>query len=112
MNVIHGGLEESSFKTRGATVEVPVSGRIAAAILGVRPEDCSVVPASNGSLLAEIYAVELIGDHTLVTVKTGADMLTVKAPKDFTGSIGENVGVSFSKDRLFVFDAASGARIR
>ena len=112
MNVIHGGLEGSSFKTRGATVEVPVSGRIAAAILGVRPEDCSVVPASNGSLLAEIYAVELIGDHTLVTVKTGADMLTVKAPKDFTGSIGENVGVSFSKDRLFVFDAASGARIR
>ena len=56
--------------------------------------------------------MELIGDHTLVTVKTGQDMLTVKAPKDFTGNIGENVGISLSKDRLFVFDAATGTRTR
>jgi multiple sugar transport system ATP-binding protein len=66
----------------------------------------------QGHIKAEIYAVELIGDHTLVTVKTGSDMLTVKAPKDFNGSIGENIGVSFVKDRLFVFDASNGVRIR
>jgi multiple sugar transport system ATP-binding protein len=56
--------------------------------------------------------VELIGDHTLVTVKAGQDMLTVKASKDFAGSIGEKVGISLSKDSLFVFDAATGARVR
>ncbi len=39
-------------------------------------------------------------------------MLTVKAPKDFTGSIGENIGVTFVRDRLFVFDAGTGARVR
>jgi multiple sugar transport system ATP-binding protein len=112
MNVVHGALDGTAFQTRGDRVDVAVAGRIEKAILGVRPEDCGVVPAGQGSLGAEIYAVELIGDHTLVTVKAGQDMLTVKAPKDFAGSIGEKVGISLSKDRLFVFDAASGARVR
>ena len=112
MNVVHGTLDGAAFQTRGDRVDVAVSGRIDKAILGVRPEACGVVPAGQGHIGAEIYAVELIGDHTLVTVKAGQDMLTVKAPNDFTGNIGERVGISLSKDRLFVFDAATGARIR
>ena len=112
MNVVHGSLEGSTFKTAGASIDVAVSGRITKAILGVRPEDCSVVALAKGSLKAEIYTVELIGDHTLVTVKAGSDLLTVKAPKDFTGSTGEKIGVTLAKERLFVFDAATGERVR
>ncbi len=112
MNVVHGSLEGSTFKTTGAAISVPVSGSVPKAILGARPEDCTVVAPGTGHLDAEIYAVELIGDHTLVTVKTGQDMLTVKASKDFTGNIGSNIGITAAKDRLFVFDAATGARQR
>jgi multiple sugar transport system ATP-binding protein len=112
MNVVHGALDGSRFQTGGGGVDVPVAGRIAKAILGARPEDCAVTATGQGHLSAEIYAVELIGDHTLVTVKAGQDMLTVKASKDFAGATGEAVGVSFTRDRLFVFDAESGARIR
>jgi len=112
MNVVHGSLEGSTFQTRGGKVEVPVSGRLDKAILGARPEDCAVTAPGQGNLAAEIYTVELIGDHTLVTVKAGEDMLTVKAHKDFAGATGENIGISFSKDRLFVFDAATGTRVR
>ena len=112
MNVVHGSLEGSTFQTRGGKVEVPVAGKLDKAILGARPEDCSVTAPGQGNLAAEIYTVELIGDHTLVTVKAGEDMLTVKAHKDFAGATGENIGISFSKDRLFVFDAATGTRVR
>jgi len=112
MNVVHGALEGSEFQTRGGKVSVPVSGRIHKAILGARPEDCAVVPPGQGHLAAEIYTVELIGDHTLVTAKAGQDFITVKAPKDFAGNTGESVGITLSKDRLFVFDAATGARVR
>ncbi len=112
MNVVHGALDGSVFQTRGGRVDVSVAGRVDKAILGARPEDCSVTPPGQGHLGAEIYTVELIGDHTLVTVKAGQDMLTVKAPKDFAGNTGEMVGISLSKDRLFVFDAATGARVR
>ena len=112
MNVVQGGLEGSSFLTQGSKITVPVKGKVAKAVLGVRPEDCSVVAAGKGDIKGEIYATELIGDHTLVTVKTGQDMLTIKAAKDFSAKLGEKAGVALARDRLFVFDAASGARVR
>ena len=112
MNVVQGALEGSSFLTSGAKVSVPVNGQVGNAVLGVRPEDCSVVAAEKADIKGEIYATELIGDHTLVTVKTDRDMLTIKAPKDFTATLGDKAGVALTRDRLFVFDAASGARVR
>ena len=112
MNIVHGELEGSVFQATGAKVNVPVSGKVAKAILGVRPEDCAVVAPGKGDVGAEIYTVELIGDHTLVTVKTGTDMVTVKAPKDFNGKTGEKIGVSLTKERLFVFDVMTGERVR
>lgn len=113
MNVLKGTLEGSSFLTDGARIPVPVSGQSAAAVLGVRPEDCSVVSPANADIKGEVYATELIGDHTLITVKaSGEDMLTVKASKDFTARLGDNVGIAVAKDRLFVFAAADGTRLR
>ena len=54
----------------------------------------------------------MIGDHTLVTIKAGNDMLTVKAAKDFTAKLGDKIGVAFSTSRIFVFDASNGMRVR
>ena len=59
-----------------------------------------VVAPAKGGIKGEIYATELIGDHTLVTLKAGSDLLTVKAAKDFTARLGEKAGVAFSSDRL------------
>jgi multiple sugar transport system ATP-binding protein len=112
MNVVQGTLEGKNFLTNGAKIATPVGGRIAKAVLGVRPEDCSVVAPAKGAIKGEIYATELIGDHTLVTLKAGSDLLTIKAPKDFTARLGEKAGVAFSADRLFVFDESTGLRVR
>jgi multiple sugar transport system ATP-binding protein len=112
MNVVHGSLEGSDFKTGESTVKVGVAGRVAKGILGVRPEDCSVVAPSKGNIKGTIYTTELIGDHTLVTVETERDKLTVKASKDFNGKQGDAIGVLMPKDHLFVFDAETGQRIR
>ena len=59
-----------------------------------------------------IYTNELIGDHALVTVDWAGDQIAVKAPKDFTGDQGDDVGVVISRDHLFVFDESNGQRIR
>jgi multiple sugar transport system ATP-binding protein len=112
MNVVQGSLHGSTFRTGGSAIEVPVTGRVEKAILGVRPEDCTVVAPAKGGIKGSIYTTELIGDHTLVTVETDQDKLTVKAPKDFTGKQGEAIGIGFSKEHVFVFDAASGHRVR
>jgi multiple sugar transport system ATP-binding protein len=112
MNVIHGSLEGAHFLTNDVKVETAVSGRVENGILGVRPEDCEIAPASEGTLNGKIYTTELIGDHTLVTVDWGRDQIAVKASKDFTGRQGDNIGVVLQRDRLFVFDEHTGYRIR
>jgi len=112
MNVVHGSLAGTRFLTSGTSVETRCSAQVDKAILGFRPEDCSVVAPARGALKGKIYTTELIGDHTLVTVEAGQDKLTVKAPKDFNGKQGDAIGVALSKDHLFIFDALSGQRVR
>ncbi|MEM9676872.1 MAG: ABC transporter ATP-binding protein [Pseudomonadota bacterium] len=112
MNIIHGSLEDDRFLTQGTKVKTIVRGQIPKAILGVRPEDCSVTPPTDGTLVGKIYTTELIGDHTLVTVDWGSDQIAVKAHKDFDGRQGDPVGVLLPPDRLFVFDETNGQRIR
>ena len=112
MNIVQGSLQGDIFLASGAKVKTPVKGRIKSAILGVRPEDCSVTTIAKGDIAGEIFANELIGDHTLVTVKTNTDTIAVKAAKDYRGKSGDKIGVSFAKGGLYVFDAEGGARIR
>lgn len=112
MNVIHGSLENDQFLTHGVKVKTKVNGQVTNAIAGVRPEDCSVTPASEGTLTGKIYTTELIGDHTLVTVDWGSDQIVVKAHKDFRGKQGESVGVILPPENLFVFDKDTGNRVR
>jgi multiple sugar transport system ATP-binding protein len=112
MNIVRGALEGASFMAHGEKVATPVKGKIASAVLGFRPEDCAITAPAKGQLRAEVYTTELIGDHTLVTAKIGADMLTVKASKEYSAKSGEQIGISFDKSHLYVFDAADGSRVR
>jgi multiple sugar transport system ATP-binding protein len=112
MNIVKGALEGGAFMAHGEKIAAPAKGKVADAVLGVRPEDCAVTAPAKGNLRAEVYTTELIGDHTLVTVKAGSDMLTVKAAKDFTAKSGERIGISLPKDKLYVFDSADGARVK
>ncbi len=112
MNIINGELAGSSFLARGAKIPSPVKGKVGKATLGVRPEDCAIVAASKGHISGEIYTNELIGDHTLVTVKSDVDLLAVKAPKDYAGKTGDRVGIGFEASHIYIFDSSNGARVR
>ena len=54
----------------------------------------------------------MIGDHTLVTVKSEGDLLAVKAAKDYAGKTGERVGINFEASHIYIFDSADGSRVR
>jgi multiple sugar transport system ATP-binding protein len=112
MNIINGELAGSSFLARGAKIPSPVKGKVEKATLGVRPEDCAIVAPSKGHISGEIYTNELIGDHTLVTVRSDVDLLAVKASKDYAGKTGDRVGISFEASHTYVFDSSNGARLR
>jgi multiple sugar transport system ATP-binding protein len=112
MNVVSGSLDGKTFHTGGFKIAVKMAGKVGNAVLGVRPEDCEVVAPSKGDIKADVYTTELIGDHTLVTLKSGGDFLSVKAGKDYVAKPGETVGIAMAKDRTYVFDKGTGVRIR
>jgi multiple sugar transport system ATP-binding protein len=112
MNIIRGTLEGNVFIGHGSRLNAPVSGKVAEAMLGVRPEDCAIVEPDKGDLQGAIYTNELIGDHTLVTVKEENEYIAVKAPKQFAGKPGDRIGVALAPSRTYVFDGQSGARVR
>ena len=110
MNFIHGALIMDGFQATDLRVGVTVH-RGGEAILGVRPEDCSLTEVGSGDGQGRIYSVELIGDHTLVTLKVGEQSVVVKAVNTYAAEIGTPVGVHLNRQRIHFFDSDSGLRL-
>ncbi|HEY3597968.1 MAG TPA: TOBE domain-containing protein, partial [Paraburkholderia sp.] len=111
MNFLRGALANQRFETEGLALPADVNDDVAAT-LGVRPEECSLVAAGEGTGRGRIYSVELIGDHSLVTLNVGKQQVVVKVSNMFAGEIGAEVGLRLNPERVYFFDRESGARIR
>ena len=96
----------------GVDVATAVTGDLPQAVLGVRPEDCRIAVDGAGTLDGRIYTVELIGDHTLITLDLGGQMLTIRGPKEFERADGARLAVAFTPSAAYVFEAQSGRRVR
>ena len=121
MNFIRGTIENGRFESGGG-VSVPVTGAGdagatglhdgAATVMGFRPEDAEVSEPGTGLFDATVYAAELTGDVTLVTVALGDDAsIAIKMPKEYDVDFDRKVAVGFPLERGFLFDAASGDRL-
>jgi multiple sugar transport system ATP-binding protein len=111
MNFLRGTLANHRFEAPGLALGANITQQ-GEATLGVRPEECTLVAASDGELKGRIYSVELIGDHSLVTMNVGAQQVVVKVSNMFAGEIGSEAGVRVNRERVYFFDQASGERIR
>ncbi|RED13144.1 ABC transporter ATP-binding protein [Pontivivens insulae] len=79
--------------------------------LGYRAEDATVAEAGQGQITAPIYTLELLGDATMIAVKAGGALVSVKAHKEFRAEIGDMVSINIPSSICHLFDAESGARI-
>ena len=70
-----------------------------------------MVPVGAGLFDGRVYAAEMTGEQTLVTIEKGGATLVIKMPKDCDVAYGSPVGVRFPPGRGFVFDASSGQRL-
>ena len=82
-------------------------------VLGVRPEDLRVMPAdSPGALISgEVFTVELTGDSTYVTLKSGDQLVTAKEGKRFSAEIGQRLAFAAEASRCHRFDAKTELRL-
>ena len=111
MNLLNGEIEDGVF--RGANVAIaglPKDAR-GPVTLGFRAEDASVGPPDAGQIAAPVYAFELLGDATMVTVAAGGTLAAVKADKSFRVAIGTPVGIAIDAGRCHLFARDGGRRI-
>jgi ABC-type sugar transport system ATPase subunit len=98
--------------TRGlGALDVP-HGRV----LGIRPHDIKLVDAEgrDADAMVTVDLVEPIGSEQHVHVthdEPGGQKLIVVSPPDRLLRVGGHIGVNFRRDRLHMFDAASGRRL-
>jgi len=108
MNVLQGELTDGRFYRAEGDVRVraPATGAVK---LGFRPEHATIVDASTPETLgAEVYAVEPLGNETLVALRVGDDVVTIRAPATTAAAVGDRCGIELDHDHLHFFDPASG----
>ncbi|MEO1155340.1 MAG: ABC transporter ATP-binding protein, partial [Pseudomonadota bacterium] len=110
MNLIEGEMKGGTFTAPHTTVSglTAPDGPIT---LGYRAEDASVAAPGEGQINAPIYTLELLGDATMVTVRVGAALVSVKADKTFRAEIEDMVSIRIPNEICHLFDGKTGARI-
>ncbi len=108
MNLMQGDLKGGTFT--GQNVSIPgLKGPDGPVTLGFRAEDASL--SAKGEIAAPIYSLELLGDATMITVKAGGALVSIKAPKDYRAEIDTPVSASIPASICHLFDARSGERL-
>ena len=82
-------------------------------VLGVRPEDLRVMPADTPGALfcGEVFTVELTGDSTYLTLKSGDQLVSAKQGKQFRADVGQRLAFATEPARCHRFDAKTGLRL-
>ncbi|PWQ93346.1 ABC transporter ATP-binding protein [Leucothrix pacifica] len=109
--VTHDQIEAMTLADRVVVME---SGEIQQVTLGFRAEDAQVsgtLNQSNAEILAPVYSMELLGDATMVSVRVGEAMVSVKADKDYRIGIGEPIGLEVAAAICHLFDKNTGERL-
>jgi len=114
MNLVAGDLDNGVFTAPGVRLGGFAGLTQRGVVLGARAEDLSVVNAEQGHIQGEVFAFELTGDATLLTLQMGstAARVTAKAGKDYRATTGQKLGLQADATRCFLFDATTQARIR
>jgi multiple sugar transport system ATP-binding protein len=111
MNLIEGQIKEGCFRAEN----IKIGGlklRDGTATLGFRAEDAAIVSgADKAQINAPTYAMELLGDATMVTVTAGNALVAVKAHKEFRTEIGSEVAISVPEASCHLFDSQTGERL-
>jgi len=110
MNLMHGSISNGSFigenvKINGLNKEH--SGEIN---LGFRAEDASIVE-SGGEIIGATFSLELLGDATMVTIKAGGEVVSVKSEKNYHTEIGSKVRAHIPENLCLLFNKETGEMI-
>jgi multiple sugar transport system ATP-binding protein len=112
MNTLDGAIADGAFVTAEGKVPVGPFAPRPAVVFGFRPEDARIVDPAGADFRGAVYACELTGNETIVTLQMGKAQTVVKMDKNYDVPADTVVGVTVDRAKLCLFDPASGERIR
>lgn len=109
MNLMEGAISGGTFRAQNVEI-AGLSATYGEVTLGFRAEDAEVVE-SGGQINSPIYTMELLGDATMVSVRIGGALVSVKADKNYRAEIGDMVSIKILQEHCHLFNSATGTRI-
>ena len=111
MNLVDGILSKGTFTADAITVK-GLEAADGPVTLGFRAEDAAIVDeTADHQIRASVYTMELLGDATMITLKVGSSMVSVKAHKDYRCKIGDEVCISVPISICHLFSQETGDRL-
>jgi len=111
MNLVDGRVEGGVFKAQHMEV-ADIDAKDGPLTLGFRAEDVSLsAPGELGQINAPVYAMELLGDATMISMRIDGVLVSVKADKNFRAAIGDPVSVTINTQFCHYFDSETGTRL-
>ena len=111
MNLVEGVVENGVFAAPGVKIPVLIGDR-KDVVLGIRPEDVELTQASDAAIEGPLYALELTGEATLVTLRNGTSSICARGPADYEEAINATCRLAPRPGaRVHLFDKNSGERI-
>ena len=110
MNLIDGEIANGTFTAKDMRIAGLPTQHNGPVTLGFRAEDASVA-ASDAEVNSVVYSLELLGEATMVTMRAGGTIVSVKSSKEYRAKIGDAVHALVPPEICHLFDATTGERI-
>ena len=107
MNLLKGSISDGVFTCDGVKIKGLSKKHQGNITLGFRAED-AVIVKSKSDISAPAFSMELLGDMTMVSMKVGSDLISIKSDKSYHTEIGSVVSANISANLCLLFDSKSG----
>ena len=111
MNLMKGTITDGVFSCDNVKIEGLNKKHSGDITLGFRAEDASIVK-SKGAIKAAAFSMELLGDMTMVSVKAGGDLISIKSDKNYYAKIGSTVMASVPANLCLLFSSKTGKLLK
>ncbi|MGH8849573.1 MAG: sn-glycerol-3-phosphate import ATP-binding protein UgpC [Casimicrobiaceae bacterium] len=88
----------------------PATGR--KVTIGIRPEHLTPSKPSEANLVGSVEVIEALGADTLIHVTVAGRQVIARLPDGMPAEVGAPIALAADRDRVYLFDADTGARLR
>ncbi len=111
MNLIEGSVKGGKFTAPGVQLPIAAPDRDDV-VLGIRPEDLELTETADAPVSGRLYALELTGEATLLTLREKGTSICARGPADYEAAINATCALApKTGGRIHLFDKTSGERL-